>query len=126
MATILLIGEDETLLQTRAAVLRRTGAEIVWADPSTALARYEGQPCDVVSLCHSLSVERCASLAGAIRRIWPECRILRLSSNLVWAEEIDAIMDATSSTEPELLIWMTGKLLENRNWTAGAAEVPHL
>jgi len=38
MSTVLLIGEDEVLLQTRAAVLRTTGAKTICSNAISALA----------------------------------------------------------------------------------------
>jgi len=112
MAAILLIGEDSVLLRTRAAVLRKTGAQIETSDPRSALVTQSEKQCDLVLLCHSLSEARAASLAMSIRKQWPRTKILQVSSDRVLSESVATTMaDAICSWEPERLIGRTVEML---------------
>jgi DNA-binding NarL/FixJ family response regulator len=112
MATILLIGEDSVLLRTRAAVLRKTGAEIAMCEPHSALAVQAQKECELVLLCHSLSETRRAALAASIRENWPRTKILQVSSDRVLiGTEATTLADAICSWEPERLIGRTVELL---------------
>jgi DNA-binding response OmpR family regulator len=115
MSAILLVGEDELLQQTRAAVLRTTGAETISVPASRALEIQEERQCDVVILCHSLTPGLCATLAGTIRLRWPNTRVLLVSSTSVW-EHADAhgAVDAVTSADPERLVLRTVELLGHR------------
>jgi DNA-binding NarL/FixJ family response regulator len=84
MATVLLVGEDELLQQTRAAVLRRTGAGAVCCSASSAPAMQQDRECDVVVLCHSLPESLSTSLAETIHARWPRTRILLVTSARLW------------------------------------------
>lgn len=113
MHTILLIGADEVLLQTRSAVLSTKGTEAVSSDAACALKLMAGGRFDLVVLCHSLAAEVSASLAEVIRERWPRTRILQLVVQRIWWEEFDpqGLVDATCSAEPKQLIAMTEHLL---------------
>ena len=112
MPTILLIGADEMLLKTRAAVLSRTDSEVVTSDARSALAIQQVRNCELVILCHSLEPQVCTTLAKLIRGSWPRTRILQLVAERTWGEwEASAAVDGTSSPEPECLIGRTTELL---------------
>jgi DNA-binding response OmpR family regulator len=57
MCTILAIGHDEELLNTRSAVLRRCNAGVIAARPSEATEILKAGRFDLVVLCHTLSTE---------------------------------------------------------------------
>jgi DNA-binding response OmpR family regulator len=115
MYTFLLVGKDELLRQTRAAVLRTIGADIICTDPDSALDVQADQQCDLVVLCHSLSEPLSITLAETIRSRWPQTRILMVTSSRIWeaAEAVPAV-DAISSADPESLILRIGELLGRR------------
>ena len=75
MSTVLLIGEDDVLLKTRAAVLRTTGAKTICSNAISALATQSDQLCDLVILCHTLPELACAGLAETIHARWPRTAI---------------------------------------------------
>jgi CheY-like chemotaxis protein len=103
MARVLLVGVDELLQQTRAAVLRPIGADIVCSGPGSALEVMEEQECDLVVLCHSLSEPLSAVLAQAIRSRWPKTHILLVTPSRIWeAAEATPAVDAISSADPGL------------------------
>lgn len=115
MSTVLLVGEDEDLLRTRAAVVRISGAKTICCGAASALAGLQGQPCELVILCHSLQPELITSLISAINSHWPETRILLLSSSREWGEaESSTEADIVCSADPELLVLRTVELLERR------------
>jgi DNA-binding NarL/FixJ family response regulator len=105
MLTVLLVGENELLQQTRAAVLRMMGADVICSSPDSAPVVQEDRNCDLVVLCHSLREPFSASLAETIRSRWPNTRILQVTSSRIWeaAEAVPAV-DAISSADPERLI----------------------
>jgi DNA-binding response OmpR family regulator len=112
MPTVLLVGEDDLLQQTRAAVLRTTGADTVCSNPDLALAVQADRQCDLVVLCHSLPEPRCTALAEAIHARWPRTAILLVTPVRAW-ESADArqAIDAITSADPERLIVRSVELL---------------
>jgi hypothetical protein len=115
MSTILLVGEDKLLLQTRAAVLHTTGAETICCHPTSALATQAAQNCDLVMLCHSLPVPLRSELAEAIHARWPSVRLLQLVRTLAWEQPdpIDGVV-AVSTADPVRLLDRTIELLGRR------------
>ena len=109
MHTILLIGTDEMLLKTRAAILSKTNSAVVTSNAASALAIQEDRQCELVVLCHSLSPEICASLAEVIRLRWPTTRILQVVADR-W-NSASPVVDGTTSPEPDRLIGRTIELL---------------
>ncbi len=113
MSIVLLIGEDDTLLGTRAAVLRTTGTETVSTSAGGALGKLAERACDLVVLCHSLTAETCAGLTEAIQAGWPGTRILRVTSDRAWGwADADGEMNTVTSAEPERLVEKTRELLQ--------------
>src|ERR1035441_9518508 len=112
MATVLLVGEDEILLNTRAAVVRTTGASTVCSLTTSALTVLADAVCDRVILCHSVPDYVCSTLVEIIRRHWPDTRILRLAAGGAW-EEDDSV--AVCSADPETLVQRTVGLLGRRD-----------
>ncbi len=115
MSSVLLVGEDELILQTRSAVVRTTGANTLCCRGSAALAIQHECECDVVILCHTLPRDYCAALAEVIHTRWPGTRVLLVSSTRMW-EQTDApeAIDAVSSADPERLVGRTIELLGRR------------
>lgn len=112
MSTVLLVGEDELLLQTRAAVLRTTGAETLCCRPDSALTAQQDRECEVVILCHSLAEDISSALAESFHVRWPKTRILLMTATRMWEQaDSDAAVDAISSADPERLIQRTAELL---------------
>ena len=113
MLAILLIGEDEFLLETRAAVIRPIGAEMVCTDVSSAISRMEHRVFDLAILCHSIPDHLRKTLTAVIRQSWPATRILLVSPSGNWEDEaVDGI--EVCSPNPERLIERTVELLGGR------------
>lgn len=114
MSAILLIGEDAFLLETRAAVLRTTGAEILSCDTSSALPTMGKQFFDIVIFCHSIPLHLCHTLAEIIHQNWPGTRLLRVAAVRHWEESEEVVGVDLCSAQPERLIEQTIALLGRR------------
>ena len=113
MSAILLIGEDEFLLETRAAVIRPIGAETVCTDVASAISFMESHPFDVAVLCHSIPDHLRKTLTAIIRQSWPATRILLVSPSGNWEDQAaDGI--EVCPPNPERLIERTVELLGRR------------
>jgi hypothetical protein len=117
MPTILLVGADEMLLKTRAAILIRTDSEVVTSDAHSALAIQDARECELVVLCHSLEPEVSSTLAELVRARWPRTRILQvISDRVLGRSEASAAIDATSMADPDKLLGKTTELLSRPVW----------
>ncbi len=66
---ILSVGNDETLLRSRNALLRSAGYVVIEAlSPKHAMAEFHSGDFDLVILCHSIPHEDCERLAEEICR----------------------------------------------------------
>lgn len=113
MPAILLIGEDDFLLETRAAVLRETGAETVRSTVGDALPQLQARRFNVVILCHSIPEHLSETLAVLIRQNWPATEILQISATRDY-EECTGDGVTVSSATPERLIATVVSLLGRR------------
>src|ERR1035437_3342853 len=122
MSSILVVGDDELLLETRAAVLRTIGAETFCCRGTSALAVQADRQCDVVILCHSLPAELCAALAETIHACWPKTRLLLVTPTGAWEQAVENTpVDAVSSADPQRLVLRTVELLGHRRPQNGEA-----
>jgi DNA-binding response OmpR family regulator len=74
MRAILTISHDEMLLATRAAVLRKTKAEVVAATANEAKKILKTRQFDLVVLCHSLSIEETLEIASLAHQQTSQCQ----------------------------------------------------
>jgi hypothetical protein len=109
MPMVLLVGEDDLLLRTRAAVLRTIGVDIVITNPSTAVASQAQRACDLLLLCHSVREADAAVITATFHARWKATPILRITSLRSW-NEIDGTTVVTSA-EPDRLVKRTAELL---------------
>ena len=115
MSTVMLVGEDDLLLQTRAAVLRTTGAKTVCSNAVSALDLQEVHECDLVVLCHTLPEMLCTGLAETIHARWPRTAILLVTPTRGWeSPNLDQAINAITSADPQRLIVRTVELLAQR------------
>jgi DNA-binding response OmpR family regulator len=122
MATVLLIGDDDLLLQTRAAVLRTISLETLCSDISSAVGVLMSRHCDVVIFCHSLPRHVCETLSQIIRCRWPSTPLLLISAGRSWEQSEDAgIVDGVTSSEPDHLIQRMIELIGRRGVRSAAA-----
>jgi len=113
MPKILLAGQDVRLLETRAAVLKKTGAEVLYCTQSYVLDVLVSEKPDLVVLCHSLGRGDAEALADKIRVCSPKTRVLMVVSQGSEEKQYqDAKFDAMILPEPVRLIKRATELLE--------------
>jgi DNA-binding response OmpR family regulator len=112
MRKILAISKDERLLASRAAVLRRTNAEVVAADASEARNILKTRQFDLVVLCHSLTPAETLEIASLAHQQTIAIPILKVVSNTEFASEWTFLApDAVASSDPRVLIDKVAELL---------------
>ncbi len=113
MPKILLAGCDVRLLETRAAVLKKTGAEVLYCTGSHVLEVLVSENPDLVVLCHSLGRGEAEALADKIRSRSPKTRVLLVVSQVCEEKQYqDAKFDAMTLPEPVRLIKRATELLD--------------
>jgi DNA-binding response OmpR family regulator len=113
MPKILLAGNDVRLLETRAAVLKKTGAEVVYCTGFHVLDVIVSETPDLVVLCHSLGRGEAEALSDKIHACWPKTRVLLVVSQGFEEKQYqDARFDATILPDPVRLIKRATELLE--------------
>lgn len=105
MQTILLVGSDPALLNTRSAVLRRTGCRTVHASASEAIRVQDEHNAKLVVLCHTVPDVICLAITRTVHERWPSTRVLQMRAlgdeNL---EGYATSADAVSDSRPEYLL----------------------
>ena len=119
MSRILLAGSDCRLLETRAAVLAKTGAEVVFRNTKETLAILDRDKFDLVILCHSLPEPDAALIVAKIHEKRPGTKILMVTSNLdMYGMRPEGDVDATSLPEPGPLIALASQLLKATSYSS--------
>jgi DNA-binding response OmpR family regulator len=115
MQNILLAGQDSRLLSTRAAVLKKTGANVICCSASEALKLVRLKSLDLVVLCHSLAKEEAETIAEEAHRSAQRPKILLvllISDQSRGIPRRDAKFDAASLPDPTALIAHVTELLQ--------------
>lgn len=103
MGTILLVGEDSFLLETRSAVLARLGAKVLAATAADLAILPTSQHIDVVVLCHTVQAERQADVVRTVHEKWkPRAKVLQIES--IGEKRRDTGADFFTDSSPEMLI----------------------
>jgi hypothetical protein len=114
---ILCIGEDEQLLETRALLLRSTGAE-VWCSTSGQILKFVEQKTfgqkvfDLIVLCHTVKKDVAFQITESAHHNLPPSRVLQLEP--ISAESKDrtgVAFDAVVVVEPASLLRAATQLL---------------
>jgi DNA-binding response OmpR family regulator len=117
MPKILLAGNDVRLLETRAAVLKKTGAEVLYCTEAHVLDVLVSEKPDLVVLCHSLGRGEAELLADKIRVCCPKTRVLLVVAQGSEEKQFrDGKFDAMILPEPAKLIKQTTELLERPSY----------
>jgi hypothetical protein len=112
MPTIVLAGQDVRLLETRAEVLKKIGADVVCCTGAKALSIVTAEKPDMLVLCHTLAHEESEAIAERVYVCSPRTRVLLVVSQVVADRPYeDAKFDATSLPEPARLVARTTELL---------------
>jgi len=110
------------LLATRAAVLLKTGAAVVYRDTMGSLGILDRELFDLVVLCHSLPETDVAVIVDKVHQKTPGTKILMVTSAVDgFGTNVDNHVDATSVPEPARLIARAKELLEVSSYAAGVA-----
>jgi hypothetical protein len=112
MPKILLVGQDVRLLETRAAVLKKTGADVVYCIGSQVFNIIASEMPDLVVLCHSLTEREAEAIADKVHACCSGTRVLLVVSRTVEEKYYEnAKFDGTSPPEPAGLIKRAMELL---------------
>jgi DNA-binding response OmpR family regulator len=115
MSRILLAGEDLHLLETRAAVLARTGASVLWGTSQKAELLLTSECFDLLVLCHTLSDRQREKITALANRRWPMTTVLQLVTSVCEEQTVDKSHGIrTSVCEPRRLIHRTEAILMER------------
>jgi len=113
---ILVAGQDIHLLGTRAAVLAKTGADVISCIGSQTVEMVKSERPDLLVLCHSLLSDNdddAESIADEIRACCQATKILMVVSGLGSDLPVkNAKFDAICSSNPERLIVLANELLD--------------
>jgi CheY-like chemotaxis protein len=121
MFRILLAGSDCRLLATRAAVLAKTGADVVYRSTMEAINILDREVFDLVVLCHSLQREDVAVIVDRVHQKIPSAKILMVTSALDGRELYpNTEIDATSIPEPGHLVALAKELLQVTSYASHA------
>jgi CheY-like chemotaxis protein len=122
MLRILLAGSDSRLLATRAAVLSKTGAAVVYRDTMGTLNILDREAFDLVVLCHSLPEEDVAVIVDMVHQKIPGARILMVTSALEgYPVNLNGKIDATTMPEPAHLIALAKEMLQVGSYASHAS-----
>ena len=113
MFRILLAGSDCRLLATRAAVLAKTGGDVVHLNMTETINILDREAFELVVLCHSLQQEDVAVIVDKVHQKIPVAKILMVTSALDGYELYpNTKIDATSIPEPGHLVALAKELLQ--------------
>ena len=110
---ILLIGNDDGLQATRAAILNQRWFAFP-APPNDAMRNLEAEQPDLLILCHTLSSDQALDLVRACRDNFPEVRILALEARSGSARELKADAVVETALGPESMVSATELLLHDK------------
>jgi DNA-binding response OmpR family regulator len=117
MLRILLAGSDSRLLETRAAVLSKTGAAVINRNAVETLDILDLEAFDLVVLCHSLPEHYVTVIVDKIHEKNPDTRILMVVSDIDrYGMHLDKKVDATCVPSPERLIARVKELLQGTSY----------
>jgi DNA-binding response OmpR family regulator len=110
---ILLIGNDDRLQATRAAILNQRWFAFP-APPNDAMRSLEAEQPDLLILCHTVSSDQALDLVRACRDKFPEVRILALEARFGSARELKADAVVETALGPQSMLSATEVLLRDR------------
>jgi len=114
MLRILLAGSDSRLLATRAAVLSKTGAEVVYGTPVETLHILDGNEIfDLLVLCHTLEDSDVVTIVDKTHQKMNGVKVLMVTSELEgYRLHVNGKIDATSMPEPARLVALAKEMLQ--------------
>lgn len=112
MRTILAVGQDEGLLSTRSAILRKCNADVVAARASEAIQILKAQRFDLLVLCHTVTSVDMNELASFAHHRANDVRVLEIlnATELNWCPRCSGADDMVQS-KPETLVAKVTEML---------------
>ena len=111
MPKIVLAGQDVRLLETRAEVLKKAGAEVVYCFGDQTFDAVTSEAPDLLVMCHTIAQKEAAAIADMVHATCPKTRILLVLSQLEDRPYTDGRFDATTRSDPAQLVERTAQLL---------------
>jgi hypothetical protein len=112
MPKIVLAGQDVHLLETRAEVLKKTGAEIVSCIGIDTLKVVASEMPALLVLCHSIAHDEAELITEKVRVCCPKTKVLLVAWQVIAERQHqDAKFDATTLSEPSRLVAGATELL---------------
>jgi CheY-like chemotaxis protein len=122
MKKILAVGEDSSLLATRAALLNTTGASVTCCNSRGFASVHDADLFDLAILCHSLEHAARRAITREIHRRSPLTFILLLASEDDLPDSMACNADAILvSPQPDQLLRTTAALMERSRFKNFAA-----
>jgi DNA-binding response OmpR family regulator len=113
--SVLLLGHDESLLQTRRWLLESNGLQVYIATHFPALNQtLEDHDVDLLILCHSLTAEECERAVAIVESHPPKLKVLALTtaSSDFPVEKVDRVVNASDG--PKTLLNIVARFMKNR------------
>lgn len=112
MPKILLVGNDLRLLTTRAAVLAKTKASVIYCNALEAEQIFQSDSFDLIVLCHTLTGEQSAEVTGIANQKLPGTKILMITSSTSEDRPPKGVVfDGLVSSDPAGLVSRASRLL---------------
>jgi CheY-like chemotaxis protein len=111
MRTILVVGEDEALQNTRSALLRQVGTEVLSASVANAARTLTMRRFDLVVICHSLSLEEKIDITTLAHRPKAGTRVLQLVCPHDKELNEEHIADVSVGADPKTFVDKVTELL---------------
>jgi CheY-like chemotaxis protein len=112
MRTILLVGEDALLVESRALLLRSTGAETVTVSSYQFARQSTADRVDLVVLCHTIPADVRSAICEDARRRWTDVRVIQVLKNeFEWHPTLRYADGIVLSGDPAKLIRCASELL---------------
>lgn len=112
MKNILAIGEYLPLLETRAAILTRTGACVEHCSASELPNLFANRRFDLTVLCYTLREDARVSTMIDVRRRWPGAQIVQVFTGYGRPLPCPGVDAYVSAAEPAKLVQRVTELLE--------------
>jgi hypothetical protein len=113
MPTILTVGQDQLLLDTRVAIFRKMHLDATAANAHDAIRLLKARGFDLVVLCHTLSLEEMTLIARLAHQHNQRTRVLKLVSAIYRGSNTDIDTDDEAPSEPYKLVAKVRRILTN-------------